>query len=474
VMCDIPEAVADLAGPLPIENEIAAAAKPERRLVIHSRWMVAIAGTVMMMCLGTVYSWSLFARPLIAAFAWSSTTTMWAFSTAIFALGVGAVCGGRLQDRFGPRNIALAGVVLWAIGNVLAGVLTPRFGATALYLSYGVVGGFGLGMGYVSPVAMVTKWFPDHRGFASGLVLTGFGLGAFFYNAIVPLYAPFALAAKDASNYLATGAPLSAGDVQAIMTVFMWSGVAYLGIGGLCALLLRDPPAGFGRRVNDPPKAEGRQFTPCEVLRTPQFYMLWLMLFCSVTAGILVISNAVPIFSDLTGATAAFAAPVVGLLAVFNGIGRVLWGHASDRIGRNTAFTLILGIQAVVFALMPILHSTLFVGIAFGIVLLCNGGSFGTMPAFNADYFGTKYMGLNYGMIITAWGFAGVAGPLLAARVKDMTGSFEGTLLPLALMLLLATIIPMVASKPGHSSRVVDVLRRRIVRSAIAPEREAA
>jgi len=473
-MCDIPEAVADLAGPLPIENEIAAAAKPERRLVIHSRWMVAIAGTVMMMCLGTVYSWSLFARPLIAAFAWSSTTTMWAFSTAIFALGVGAVCGGRLQDRFGPRNIALAGVVLWAIGNVLAGVLTPRFGATALYLSYGVVGGFGLGMGYVSPVAMVTKWFPDHRGFASGLVLTGFGLGAFFYNAIVPLYAPFALAAKDASNYLATGAPLSAGDVQAIMTVFMWSGVAYLGIGGLCALLLRDPPAGFGRRVNDPPKAEGRQFTPCEVLRTPQFYMLWLMLFCSVTAGILVISNAVPIFSDLTGATAAFAAPVVGLLAVFNGIGRVLWGHASDRIGRNTAFTLILGIQAVVFALMPILHSTLFVGIAFGIVLLCNGGSFGTMPAFNADYFGTKYMGLNYGMIITAWGFAGVAGPLLAARVKDMTGSFEGTLLPLALMLLLATIIPMVASKPGHSSRVVDVLRRRIVRSAIAPEREAA
>jgi MFS transporter, OFA family, oxalate/formate antiporter len=452
----------------------AAEPKPERRSILKSRWTVAIAGTVMMMCLGTIYSWSLFARPLIAAFGWSSTTTMWAFSTAIFTLGVGAVCGGRLQDRFGPRNVALAGVALWAMGNILAGLLTPRFGATALYLTYGVMGGFGLGMGYVSPVAMVTKWFPDHRGFASGLVLTGFGLGAFFYNAIVPMFAPFARAAKDASTYLATGAPLSASDVQAIMTVFVWSGVAYLGLGGLCALLLRDPPAGFGRRLTDPAKLEGHQYTPGELLRTPQFYMLWLMLFCSVTAGILVISNAVPIFSDLTGATAAFAAPVVGMLAVFNGIGRVLWGDISDRIGRNTAFMLILGIQAVVFALMPALHSTVLVGIAFGIVLLCNGGSFGTMPAFNADYFGTKYMGLNYGLIITAWGFAGVAGPLLAARVKDLTGSFEGTLLPLALMLLLATIIPMVASKPGHTSRVVDLLRRRIARTTIAAEREAA
>jgi OFA family oxalate/formate antiporter-like MFS transporter len=457
-------------------DKLTAAAEPapKRRSVFNSRWTVAIAGTVMMMCLGTVYSWSLFARPLIAAFHWSSTTTMWAFSTAIFALGLGAVCGGRLQDRFGPRNVALAGVALWAMGNILAGLLTPRFGAAALYLSYGVMGGFGLGMGYVSPVAMVTKWFPDHRGFASGLVLTGFGLGAFFYNAIVPLFAPFALAAKDASIYLATGAPLSAADVQAIMTVFVCSGLAYLGIGGLCALLLRDPPADFGRRVSDPAKVEGRQYTPGEVLRTPQFYMLWLMLFFSVTAGILVISNAVPIFSDLTGASAAFAAPVVGLLAVFNGIGRVLWGDISDRIGRNTAFTLILGIQAVVFALMPMLHSTVLVGIAFGIVLLCNGGSFGTMPAFNADYFGTKYMGLNYGLIITAWGFAGVAGPLLAARVKDVTGSFGGTLVPLAIMLLLATIIPMVASKPGHTSRVVDLLRRRMARTAIAPEQEAA
>ncbi len=179
----------------------------------------------MMMCLGTVYSWSLVARPLVAAFHWSVTTTMWTFAVAIFTLGIGAVVGGRWQDRVGPRNVAITGIVLWALGNVLAGLFTARFGVWWLYVSYGVIGGFGLGMGYVSPVAMVTKWFPRHRGLAGGLVLTGFGLGAFFYNGIVPHFAGFARAAADATLYLAHGTPMARADVAAVMSVFVWSGL---------------------------------------------------------------------------------------------------------------------------------------------------------------------------------------------------------------------------------------------------------
>jgi MFS family permease len=429
--------------------------RPNTRLgiALQGRWAIAAAGTMMMACLGAVYSWSIFARPLIAAFHWSVTTMMATFSISIFSLGVGAVIGGRWQDRAGPRSVAIYGIVLWAYGNALAGMFTPLFGAWWLYLTYGVIGGLGLGMGYVAPVAMVTKWFPDHRGLAGGLVLTGFGLGAFAYNAIVAHVAAFARAAADASTYLATGAAMSDGDVRAIMLTFVWSGVAYLAIGGACALVLRDPPPEYGRRITDPTVENVRDYRPSEALRTPQFYLLWSMLFCSVTAGILVISNAVPIFCDLTGASAGAAALIVGILAAFNGVGRVLWGGISDWIGRNLAYGLILALQAVMFALMPRLHQPLLLAGAFALVLMCNGGSFGTMPAFNADFFGTKYMGLNYGLIITAWGCAGVAGPLLAARVKDVTGSYSATLVPVAIMLAAATILPCIARKPGERAR---------------------
>ena len=150
-----------------------------------NRWLIAAAGTVAMACLGTVYSWSLFTQPLIAAFRWSNTTTTWTFALAILFLGIGAVVGGRWQDRKGPRPVAVTGLLLWGLGNVLAGLGTSALGAPWIYVTYGVIGGLGLGLGYVTPVAAVTKWFPDKRGLGSGMVVMGFGLGAFFYNNIL-------------------------------------------------------------------------------------------------------------------------------------------------------------------------------------------------------------------------------------------------------------------------------------------------
>lgn len=429
----------------------------------QNRWLIALAGTVVMICLGTVYSWSLFTRPLIAAFNWSNTDVSTTFAIAIFFLGVGAVIGGRWQDRVNPRTVTIVGVLLWGIGVLLAGAGTPAFGKWWLYLTYGVVGGLGLGMAYITPVAMVTKWFPDKRGLASGMVVMGFGLGAFIYNQIVPRIASFAVAAKKATAFVTAAADakksgavfdptqyaLSSADISAIMMVFIVSGIVFVLIGGACAFLLANPPAGYTVGGAVASAAEhGRSYTPSEVLATPQFYLLWLILFLNVTAGILVISNAVPIYSDLTLATAAAAASVYGIVAVFNGLGRFFWGAISDRIGRNMTYTLIFAIQCVVFFIMAGLHSFWGVGIAFAIVLLCYGGGFGVMPSFNADYFGTKSLGQNYGMILTAWGVAGVVGPLIAAKVKDATGSFTGALVPVAVMLLIAAVIPFFIKKP--------------------------
>jgi OFA family oxalate/formate antiporter-like MFS transporter len=427
---------------------------------MRNRWVVAVAGTLSMMCLGAVYSWSIFTQPLAAAFGWSTTTTTWAFAWAIFSLGVGAVIGGRWQDRAGPRRVAVTGVVLWGLGNVLAGLGTARFGPWWLYLTYGVLGGLGNGIGYVAPVATVTKWFPGRRGLGSGLVVMGFGLGAFAYNNVVKALPSFVEASRYAAAVLAAraagGAPASAGEADllayhaaAILRLFVLSGLVFALVGGLSAALVRDPPSSPARHDAPADPAGGaRSYTPAEMLRTPQFYGLWLMLFVNVTAGILVIANAVPIMRELTGAAPAAAVAAYGLVAVCNGLGRLLWGAVSDRIGRNLAYVLVYGIQVVVFLVLGHLHGLTAVAALFAVVLLCYGGGFGTMPSFTADYFGTRWLGVNYGFILLAWGAAGLVGPIFAAWVKDRTGSFSGALGWVAWLLLGATILPIALRRP--------------------------
>jgi MFS family permease len=448
-----------------------------------NRWAIAFAGVIVMIVLGTAYAWSNFTQPLIAGFGWSSTETSLVFGIAIFFLGLGAVFGGRWQDRVGPRNVTITGVVLWGLGNLLAGI-GPH---NVLWwdLTYGVIGGFGNGMAYITPVATVTKWFPDKRGLASGMVVMGFGLGAFFYGFILKAIPGFVAASKHAGAYAdAKAAAVKAGtafdptqyaltpaDIGAVMTVLIASGIAYAIIGGLCASLLKNPPAGYsvGGATAAAASHEG-SFTPAQVLRTPQLYLLWLMLFVNVVAGILVVSNAVPIIRELISkgvtdpdavkALTGTAISAYAFVAVFNGLGRFFWGAVSDRVGRNMTYVLIYGAQVVIFFLLPSFHSVPLVLFAFAIILACYGGGFGTMPSFNADYFGTKYLGQNYGYILTAWGVAGLVGPFIAGRVKDATGSFSGALVPMAIMLLIAIVLPFITKKPvppleaGSSPRV--------------------
>jgi MFS family permease len=431
-----------------------------------NRWLIALAGVVVMICLGTAYSWSSFTQPLIASFKWSNQVTTWAFAIAIFSLGWGAVIGGRWQDAVGPRTVTVTGVVLWGLGNLLAGLGTSHLGAPWLYLTYGVIGGLGNGMAYITPISTVTKWFPDKRGLAGGMVVMGFGLGAFFYSLVLKSLDGFHAASKAAAAYADASAAavkagvhfdptpyvLSADNVSAVMNVFVASGIVFAIVGGISASLLRNPPAGYTvAGAVATAASHQRSFTPGEVLRTPQFYLLWVMLFLNVTAGILIVSNAVPIMRELTGVTAGVAVGAYGIVAIFNGLGRIFWGAISDRIGRNMTYVSIFGLQVIVFFVLANLHSLGAVLVAFAIVLLCYGGGFGVMPSFNADYFGTKFLGINYGMIITAWGFGGIVGPIVAAKVKDATGSFSGALIPVAVMLLVAAILPFLTKKPEAS-----------------------
>jgi len=420
------------------------------------RWIVAAAATALMAVLGTVYSWSLYAQPLAAAYGWSASTTTWAFATAIFFLGVGAILGGRLQDRHGPRPVALAGAALWALGNLGAGLGTARLGAGWLYASYGLVGGLGLGLAYVTPVAAVTKWFPDRRGLGSGLVVMGFGLGAFVYNNVLEAIPSFAAAARQAGGVIAAEAAgtLPPDATSAVLRTFVWSGIVFAVVGGICAAQIRNPPPGAAPApapgtAQAAAAASQRDYPPSEALRTPQFWALWAMLFLNVTAGILFISNAVPIMSELTGAPASTAVAVYGFIALLNGLGRFFWGAVSDRIGRNLAYLLIYGSQALVFFVVGAVHPLPLVAALFAVVLLDYGGGFGTMPSFTADYFGTRYMGVNYGWILLAWGVGGIVGPVFVAAVKDRTGSFAGALPIIGVVMLAAALLPLLTRKPG-------------------------
>jgi MFS transporter, OFA family, oxalate/formate antiporter len=398
-----------------------------------SRWLVAAGGVALMACLGTVYAWSVYTQPLQAAFGWTSARATAPFSIAIFFLGVGAVLGGRWQDRAGPRPVALAGALLWGAGNVLAGLGTARFGVAWLCATYGVLGGLGLGLGYVTPVAAVTKWFPDRRGLGSGLVVGGFGLGAFGYAHVLKVFPAFAGGASGASG-------------SDVLRAFSVSGVAFALVGGAGALLLRNPPSAGPVAA----AAVGRDFPPGEMARTPQFWAAFAMLFLNVTAGILFISNAVPIMRELTGAAPAAAAAVYGTIALANALGRFLWGAVSDRAGRRAAFAAIYLLQVAVFLVVGRVHSMWMVAPLFALVLLCYGGGFGVMPSLVADWFGTRHLGVNYGWVLLAWSLAGVAGPAFVAAVKDRTGSYAGALPVIAGVLAVAVLLPVTARKPRN------------------------
>ncbi|MDQ3378575.1 MAG: OFA family MFS transporter, partial [Actinomycetota bacterium] len=391
---------------------------------VTNRWVIAIAGIVMQVALGAVYAWSVFRVPLAEAY--GSGTSVSAvnltFSIAILSLGFAAFFGGLWMGKSGPRIVALTSGVLYGLGIFLASFAGPSL--VILYLTYGLMAGIGIGLGYIVPLATLIKWFPDKRGFITGLAVAGFGAGAV-------LTAPIA-------KQLVLGI--------GVFPTFAILGVIYLVMVVGASFFMKNPPEGWSPEGYEP-EATGSgdganaDFELGGALKSWQWYVLWAMLFLNVSAGIAIIVEADPIAQEIGGLSAAAAATLVILISIGNGAGRFLWAWLSDAIGRKWVFFVMYLLQAVLFLLLPILGaSSFFVLAALCIVIVsCYGGGFGTMPAFNADYFGPTNVGKIYGLMITAWGFGGVLGPILISYIIDSTGSYTIAFYIIAGMLLVSS-----------------------------------
>jgi OFA family oxalate/formate antiporter-like MFS transporter len=334
--------------------------------------------------------------------------------------------------RLGPRRLALVAGVCYGLGTMLAG--QARGNITLLYLTYGLLGGIGLGLGYIVPLATLIKWFPDKRGMITGLAVAGFGAGALVTAPVAQRLIPSA------------GLP----------TTFAILGAAYLVLVIGAALFMKNPPDGYRPAGWQPPAQQtaraARDFTLGEALRTWQWYALWAILFLNTSAGISIISQASPMAQEITHATAAAAAGLVGLISIANGSGRLLWAWLSDFLGRRQVFLIMFFLQAVIFILLSRVQTyTALAGLAF-VVLLCYGGGFGTMPAFAADLFGAANVGSIYGLMLTAWGFAGVVGPTLIAYIRQTTGHYTEALDVIAGVMLIGAVIPFLIRPPGAAT----------------------
>jgi MFS transporter, OFA family, oxalate/formate antiporter len=406
-----------------------------------NRWYIALAGVFMQLALGAVYAWSVFRVPLAKQFGWSISEITLTFTISIFVLGFAAFFGGLWLNRKGPRIVALTGGALYGLGVFLASF---SHSLSWLYLSYGLIGGIGLGLGYIVPVAVLVKWFPDRRGLITGIAVGGFGAGA-----------------------LVT-APVATRLIQSVgvLSTFAYLGVAYFVVTIISGAFMQNPPDGWKPEGWSPTATEtsqraGHDFTLSEALKTWQWYALWLLLFLNTCAGISVISQEAPIFQELTGASAIVAASMVGLASIGNAVGRVFWAWVSDVITRRATFAVMFILQVLLFWFLPKIALASLMTIVTFVVLMCYGGGFGTMPAFAADYFGPKNVGPIYGLMLTAWGFASAFGPLFIAHMRETSGSYSGALRVIAGVMAVSIVLPVIVRPPKASATANAGLKKK-------------
>src|SRR5881275_1075560 len=407
----------------------------------NNRWVIAIAGVFFQIALGAVYAWSVFRVPLTKQFGWSISEVTLTFTISIFVLGFAAFFGGLWLNRKGPRIVALTGGAFYGVGVFLASF---THSLAWLYISYGLIGGIGLGLGYIVPVAVLVKWFPDKRGLITGIAVGGFGAGALIT------------------------APVATRLIQSVgvLSTFAYLGIAYLIVTVVSGLFMRNPPDGWKPEGWMPTATQtshraGHDFTLSEALKTWQWWALWLLLFLNTCAGISVISQEAPLFQELTGVTAVVAASMVGLASIGNAVGRVFWAWVSDSITRRATFLVIFVSQILLFWFLPNIATAWLLTVVTFVVLMCYGGGFGTMPAFAADYFGPKNVGPIYGLMLTAWGFASAFGPLFIARMRETAGSYAGALHVIAVVMAISILLPILMRPPRASVTAVAAPQKK-------------
>ena len=386
---------------------------------MFQRWLVPIGAVAVHICIGSVYAWSTFNLPIKALFPhdpWWFSPPYTTFTMALLLLGLSAATAGPWVERRGPRVAATAAALFFGSGLIIGGCGLAIKQSLLVFLGMGLIGGIGCGLGYIAPVSTLVKCFPDRRGMATGMAIMGFGGGAF-------------LAGKLNVIFIA-----KLGVAQTVMLL----GATYLVIMLLGALLLRRPPLGWkpagglaGKTGTAPPAIVTQQsFTRNQAVRTPQFYLLWGILFINVTAGIGILSQASPMMQDLFQKTPLVAGGVVGIISLFNAGGRFFWASCSDFIGRRNTYLIFFALQFVLFLLIPGLAARgnwlLFEASLF-LVFTMYGGGFATIPAFLADLFGSDNVGAIHGVVLTAWSAAAIVGPII---ITELSNRAKAALLP--------------------------------------------
>jgi MFS family permease len=397
-----------------------------------NRWLIPPAALAVHLCIGQAYATSVYKTALVAEFGSSLKTIGYIFSLAIVMLGLSAALFGTWVDRNGPRAAMTVSAVFWSAGFLIGSLGIHTGQLWLLYLGYGVIGGIGLGIGYISPVSTLIKWFPDRPGLATGMAIMGFGGGALIAS---PLSRQLMGWYDD--NYVASGPGANVASGDAVSKLFLTLGLVYLVFMLFGALIVRVPaadwkPAGFDpASVKAKPMITTDSVSAANAIKTPQFWLLWVVLFCNVTAGIGILEQASPMIQDFfrNGTTSTVAATAaagfVGLLSLFNMGGRFVWSSTSDYVGRKGIYMVYLGLGLVLYVLLATVGNQatwLFVVLA-ALIISFYGGGFATAPAYLRDLFGTYQVGAIHGRLLTAWSAAGVAGPLIVNGILDSQGT---------------------------------------------------
>lgn len=386
-----------------------------------NRYFIATCGVILHLMLGSTYAWSVYRNPIIAETGWDQSAIAFAFSLAIFCLGMSAAFMGQLVEKFGPRLTGSISAFLYALGNILTGLAIAKNSIVLLYLGYGIIGGIGLGAGYITPVSTIIKWFPDKRGLATGLAIMGFGFAALL------------------TSPMAQWLIIHSG----IINTFYILGVMYFVVMILVSQFIKLPTSKdfYILSKDNLPTDITQGVSAKKALKTWDFYMLWMIFFINISCGLGLISVVAPMAQYLAGISASEAAIIVGIMGVFNGFGRLLWASLSDFIGRPLTFLILFIVNILMTIMIMLSHSPILFVIAMAILMSCYGAGFSLIPPYLSDIYGAKELAILHGYILTAWAMAALFGPMLLATSYAITHTYTATLICFILLYLIALML---------------------------------
>ncbi|HES3384716.1 TPA: OFA family MFS transporter [Streptococcus pyogenes] len=387
------------------------------------RYIIATAGILLHLMLGSTYAWSVYRNPILQETGWDQAPVAFAFSLAIFCLGLSAAFMGNLVEQYGPRLTGTVSAILYASGNMLTGLAIDRKEIWLLYIGYGVIGGLGLGAGYITPISTIIKWFPDKRGMATGFAIMGFGFASLLTSPI--------------AQWLI--------ETEGLVATFYLLGLIYLIVMLFASQLIIKPTAAEiaildkKRLQNNSYLIEG--MTAKEALKTKSFYCLWVILFINITCGLGLISVVAPMAQDLTGMSPEMSAIVVGAMGIFNGFGRLVWASLSDYIGRRVTVILLFLVSIIMTISLIFAHSSLIFMISIATLMTCYGAGFSLIPPYLSDLFGAKELATLHGYILTAWAIAALTGPMSLSITVEWTHNYLLTLCVFIVLYILGLMV---------------------------------